>query len=99
MTKHEKQVLSELSKEQLIYLIEQLNHSQFLISCVLVDESKWNIDSDKAVDKIRGYMYNMPSLYDATELKAFIDMKMEKISVEEYRKIIGLMDYEKSKTF
>lgn len=90
MTKHDKQVLSELSKEQLIYLIEQLNHSQFLIGCVLVDESKCHIGSDKAIDKIRGYMYNMPSLYDATELKAFIDMKMEKISVDDYRKIIGL---------
>lgn len=90
MTGIKKKVLSELSKEQLIYLIEQLYHSQFLISCVLVDESKQHIDSDKAIDKIREYMYHMPSMYDATELKAFIDMKMEKISVEEYRKIIGL---------
>ena len=90
MTKHEKQVLSELSKEQLIYLIEQLDHSQSLISSVLVDASKWHIESDKAVKKIRGHMYDMPSLYDANELKAYIDMKMEKISVEEYRKIIRL---------
>lgn len=90
MTKHKKQILSELSKEQLIYLIEQLYHSQSLISCVLVDESKNHIDSDKAMDKIRGYMYDMPNLYNATELKAYIDMKMKKISVKEYRKIIGL---------
>lgn len=90
MTNIKKKVLSELSKEQLIYLIEQLVHSQFLIDCVLVDESKQHIDSDKAIDRIRKYMYNMPSMYDATELKAYIDMKMEKISVEEYRKIIGL---------
>ena len=90
MIDHEKQVLSELSKEQLIYLIEQLNHSQFLIDTVCVEESKWHIDSDKAVDKIRDYLYSMPSLYDADKLKAYIDMKMEKISVKEYRKIIGL---------
>lgn len=90
MTKYDKKTLNELSKEQLIYLIEQLYESQFLISEVCVDESKWHIDSDKAVDKIRGYIYDMPSLYDATETKAYIDMKMEKISVEEYRKIIGL---------
>ena len=90
MTKHKKQILSELSKEQLIYLIEQLYHSQFLISYVLVDESKKHIDSDKAMDKIRGYMYDMPNLYNATELKAYIDMKMKKISIEEYRKIIGI---------
>ena len=90
MTKHDKKVLNELSKDQLIYLIEQLYHSQFLISEICVDESKRHIDSSKSVDKIRAYIYDMPSLYDANELKAYIDMKMEKISVEEYRKIIGL---------
>lgn len=90
MTKHDKEILSQLSKEQLIYLIEQLNNSQFLISEICVDESKCHIDSDKAVDKIRGYIYDMPSMYDAEELKAYIDMKMNKISVEDYKKIIGL---------
>ena len=76
MTKHNKQVLSELSKEQLIYLIEQLVHSQFLISEACVDESKWHINSDKAINKIREYIYDMPSLYDVTELKAYINMKI-----------------------
>lgn len=90
MTKHNKEVLNELSKEQLIYLIEQLVHSQFMISETCVEESKWHIDSAKAVDKIRGYIYVMPGLYDAKEVAAYLDMKMEKISVEEYRKIIGL---------
>ncbi len=90
MTKRDKETLKELKKDQLIYLIEQLNHSLFLISDTCVSESKWHINSDEAVNKIRDYIYNMPSLYDAIELKAFIDMKMEKISVEEYRKIIGL---------
>lgn len=90
MRKSEKDVLNELSKEQLIYLIEQLHRSQCLISETCVDESKMHISSDKAVNKIRDYIYQMPSLYDATELKAYIDMKMEKITVIEYRKIIGL---------
>ena len=40
MCKHDKETLSQLSKEQLIYLIEQLNNSQFLISETCVDESK-----------------------------------------------------------
>ena len=40
MCKHDKETLSQLSKEQLIYLIEQLNYSQFLISETCVDESK-----------------------------------------------------------
>lgn len=90
MTEHSKQVLNELSKEQLIYLIEKQDHSLSLISEVCVDESKWHISSQKAVDKIRNYIYQMPGLYDASEVKAYIDMQLEKISVEEYRKIIGL---------
>ena len=87
-----KETLSQLSKEQLIYLIEQLVHSQFLISEVCVDESKMHIDSDKAVDEIRSYLYNMPSMYNVTNLKAYIDVEMGKISVSEYLKIIGLED-------
>ena len=88
MTNHEKQLLNELSKEQLIYLIDQLYHSQTLISEVCVNESKRHIDSDKAVDKIRDYLYRMPGLYDATEVKAYIDMKLGKISDKEYRNIV-----------
>lgn len=92
MNKFEKDVLMSLSKEQLIYLIEQYSHSQFLISLTCVRESKLELDSDKAVDKIREYIYDAPSFDDENELKAYIDMKMNKISVKEYRKIIGLDD-------
>ena len=90
MTRENKEVLNQLSKEQLIYLIEQLKHSQSMIGEVCVDESKQYIPSEIAVDKIRECIYDMPSLYDADKLKAYIDMKMEKITVEEYRKVIGL---------
>lgn len=90
MTKHQKEILNQLSKEQLIYLIEQFYHSQFLIGETCVDESKCHISSDRAVDEIRSYLYDMPSMYDANDLKAYIDMKTDKISVSEYRKIIGL---------
>lgn len=48
-----------------------------------------HIESKEAIRRIRDYIYDMPSLYDVPGLKAFIDMKMEKISVEEYRTIIG----------
>lgn len=90
MTKLKKSVLEELSKEQLIYLIEQLDKSQFLIGEVCVDESKLHISSDKAVDKIRKYLFNMPNLYDVEDAKAEIDFRMGKISVKEYRKLKGL---------
>ena len=89
MNKHEKEILKELEKEHLIYLIEQLVKSQFYISETCVEESKWHISSDKAIDKIRKYLYKMPSLYDVEEVKIYLDMKMKKISIEEYRKKLG----------
>lgn len=90
MIDRDKEVLRQLSKDQLIYLIEQFERSNSLISEVCVDVSKLHIRPDKAIDEIRDYIYSMPDLYDVTELKTFIDMKMNKISIEECRKIIGL---------
>ena len=90
MTNQLKEILNELSKEQLIYLIEQFYHSQFLISEVCVEESKRHISSEKAINKIRSYLYDMPSTYNVDNFKALIDMKMGKITVEEYRKTLGL---------
>ena len=90
MTDQLKEILNELSKEQLIYLIEQYYHSQFLISIVCVEESKQHISSEKAVNEIRSYLYDMPSTYNVDNFKAQIDMKMGKITVDEYRKLLGL---------
>ena len=90
MTERLKEILNELSKDQLIYLIEQFYHSQFLISETCVEESKQHISSEKAVQKICNYLYDMPSTYNVTDFKALIDMKMGKITVDEYRKILGL---------
>ena len=90
MTEQLKETLNELSKEQLIYLIEQYYHSPFLISETRVEESKCHISSEKAVQKIRSYLYNMPKTYNVTGFKALIDMKMGKITVDECRKILGL---------
>ena len=92
MIKEQKEQLLQLSKEQLVYLIEKLNDSQFMIGETCVDWSKCHIDADEAVDKIRGYLYYVPSIYNLTNFKAHIDMEMGKISVAEYRKIIGLDD-------
>ena len=90
MTDQLKEILNELSKDQLIYLIEQFYHSQFLISETCVDESKCHISSENAVQKIRSYLYNMPNTYNVDNFKAQIDMGMGKITVEECRKIMGL---------
>ena len=90
MTDKLEEILNELSKDQLIYLIEQFYHSQFLISEVCVEESKCHISSENAVQKIRNYLYDMPNTYNADNFKALIDMKMGKITVDECRKIMGL---------
>lgn len=57
MTEYKKESLNELSKEELIDLIERLNDSQFLIGEVCVEESKSHISSEVAVDKIRNYIF------------------------------------------
>ena len=90
MTDQLKEILNELSKDQLIYLIEQYYHSQFLIGEVCVDESKRHISSERAVKKIRNYLYDMPNTYNVNYFKAYLDYEMGKITVEEYRKIMGL---------
>ena len=90
MTDQLKEILNELSKDQLIYLIEQFYHSQFLISETCVEESKQHISSEKAVQNIRKYLYDMPNTYNVDNLKAQIDLKMGKITVDEYRKTLGL---------
>ena len=82
----------QLSKEQLIYLISELDNSQFLISEVCVDESKMHISSDKAVRKIREYIYYVPYRHNIEHLKAYIDVKIGKISELEFLRIIGLED-------
>ena len=92
MTDQLKETLNELSKEQLIYLIEQYYHSQFLISEVCVEESKQHISSEKAIKKIRNWLYDMPNTYNVDDFKAQIDLKMGKITVDEYRKALGLED-------
>ena len=90
MTDQLKETLNELSKDQLIYLIEQFYHSQFLISEVCVEESKCHISYENVVQKIRSYLYNMPNTYNVNNFKAQIDLKMGKITIDEYRKILGL---------
>ena len=90
MTNQLKGILNELSKDQLIYLIEQFYHSQFLIGEVCVEESKQHISSEMAIEKIRKYLYDMPSTYNMDNFKAQIDIGMGKITVDEYRKILGL---------
>ena len=90
MTNQLKETLNELSKDQLIYLIEQYDYSQFLIGEVCVEESKQQISSERAIKKIRNLLYDMLNTYNVDNFKAHINLKMGKITVDEYRKILEL---------
>ena len=76
MTKHDKEVLGELSKEQLVYLIEQMKCSLCKIGEACVEESKGHRPPEKAIEDIRGYIFDIPSLIDAMRAKETIDLMM-----------------------
>ena len=90
MTDQLKEILNELSKDQLIYLIEQYYHSQRIISQICVDESKHHITSEKAVEEIRNKLFYVSLNSNTYYLQAYLDKQMGKITVDEYRKILGL---------
>lgn len=90
MTEHRKELLTTLSKEQLIYIINRMDHSFFMISETCVDESKRHISSANAVAQIRNYIYDMPSTYNEKDFKAHIDFEMGNITLQEFRRILGL---------
>lgn len=79
-----------LSNEQLVYIIEQMYHSLFMISEACIDVSKCHITFREGIKRIRENIYILPCEYNETDLKAHIDMKMGKITREEYREIVGL---------
>ena len=77
-----------MDKDQLIYLIDQYEHTIFQISETLVDESKWHIEPQTAIEKIRETLQkNQFSLRDE-HLGDYINMRQGKITEEEWRKII-----------
>lgn len=89
MTIHEYNNLQTLSQEQLIKIIEDYKHKEFLISEVLVDESKSHYDSQYAIDKIRCCLSSAPQykFYDE-HLGNYVDLQLGKISMNEYVDII-----------
>lgn len=88
MTQEFKETLYTLSQEHLIHLIEQYEHSLFLIGETCVDESKSHISPERAVDKIRKDIYHIPYRYNPDVLKAHINLEMGRITQEEFRRIL-----------
>ena len=86
--------LEACDKEQLIWIIEQYWGKEFNISEICVDESKYHYSSAMAVDKIRDELRSIdfPFHNNADDFLAFLDYKMKKIDMYEYRKRLGLDD-------
>ena len=82
-----KDFYKNLSKEQLIYLIEQFEHSMFCIGEICVDESKNEINSHTAIKHIRDNIFIVPKFYDNKNLIAWVDKERGTISQEQYDKI------------
>lgn len=89
-----KENLNACFKEQLIFLIDKYWNRMFNIGEICVDESKMHISSEKAVNKIREELRSLdfPFVCNSEILLAFIDYKMGKINISEYRKILGVED-------
>lgn len=87
-----KKILNALTKEQLIFLINQYQHMEFLISEVCVNESKQHIPSEQAIEKIRKELRNCNFLFSTSteEFISLLDYKMGKITLDEYKERIGI---------
>lgn len=80
--------LNAYSKEQLIFMIGKYWNSMCNISEICVDESKIHISPEKAVNKIREELRlpDLPFSSNSERFLAFIDYKMGKNNMSEYRK-------------
>ena len=87
-----KKILNALTKEQLIFLINQYQHMEFIISEICVNESKQHIPSEQAVEEIRKELRNcnFPFSTSTEEFISLLDYKMGKITLDEYKEKIGI---------
>lgn len=83
-----KENLDKLTKDDLIYLLREYDHTWFCIGEVLVDQSKQHITDEYAIDEIRGYLSEINGLnLRSTRLDLEVKLRKGEITPEEYRKI------------
>ena len=92
-----KENLENLSKEQLIYIIDQFDHLYCIIS-ESVSESKLHIESKEAIKRIRERCCDIQFDVDIMDehIGDYINMKLGKITPEEFRKIVLEIDDDKT---
>lgn len=70
--------LEQLTKEQLMWLIEQQNHILFIVGEELVRESKQEVSAEHVVEKIRELMTNEYLSLNDSGLSDYIDKRLKK---------------------
>lgn len=70
--------LEQLTKEQLMWLIEQQNHILFIVGEELVRESKQDVSAEHVVEKIRELMKNEYLSLNDSGLSDYIDKRLAK---------------------
>lgn len=84
-----KENLDKLTKDDLIYLLREYDHTWFCIGEVLVDQNKQNISNEYAIDKIRCYLSKINGLNPrSNRLDLEIKLRKGEITPDEYRKIV-----------
>lgn len=70
--------LEQLTKEQLMWLIEQQNHILFIVGEELVRESKKEVSAEHVVEKIRELITNEYLSLNDSGLSDYIDKRLKK---------------------
>lgn len=81
-------IYEDLSKEQLIFLLQRYQHSMFMIGEICVSASKQEISAEDALNEIRDNIADIPYMSSKEELSAWVDYMRGKMTSKEYRKII-----------
>ena len=86
---HIKKNLEGLTKEQLIYLFREYDHTWFCIGETLVDQSKQHISNEYTIDEIRCYLSEINRLNPrSNRLDLEIKLRKGEITPDEYKKIV-----------
>ena len=84
-----KKNLEELTRDDLIYLLREYDHTWSCIGETLVDQSKQHISNEYAIDEIRGSLSELNGLNPrSNRLDLEIKQRKGEITQDEYRKIV-----------
>lgn len=84
-----KENFDKLTRDDLIYLLREYDHTWSCIGETLVDQSKQHISNEYAIDEIRGSLSELNGLNPRNDrLNLEIKLRKGEITQDEYRKIV-----------